>query len=202
VSTLSTTNVKNASSGSNNIVLAADGSTTITTLTGTTITGTSVRGGITSGTVVASTSGTSIDFTSIPSYVKRITVIFSAVSTNGSSVGLIRLGTSGSGIIATGYASGGVYAGIGTSGGNNTTGFFFTGSATAAGNSNHGQAVLTNITGNTWVQSYCMGQSDAGYALIGGGSVTLSGTLDRVRITTSNGTDTFDAGSINISYEG
>ena len=74
MSTLSTTNLKNPSSGSNNIVLAADGSATITTLTGTTITGTSVRGGITSGTAVASTSGTSIDFTSIPSYVKRITV--------------------------------------------------------------------------------------------------------------------------------
>jgi hypothetical protein len=35
-----------------------------------------------------------------------------------------------------------------------------------------------------------------------GGSVTLSGTLDRVRITTVSGTDTFDAGSINILYEG
>jgi hypothetical protein len=34
-----------------------------------------------------------------------------------------------------------------------------------------------------------------------GGFVPLSGTLDRVRITTANGTDTFDAGSINILYE-
>jgi hypothetical protein len=103
MSTLSTTNLKNPSSGSNNIVLAADGSTTITTLTGTTITGTSVRGGITSGTAVASTSGTSIDFTGIPSWVKRVTVMMNGVSTNGTSSVLIQIG-SGS-VQSTGYSS-------------------------------------------------------------------------------------------------
>ena len=35
----------------------------------------------------------------------------------------------------------------------------------------------------------------------GGGSVTLSGALDRVVLTTVGGTDTFDAGSVNIIYE-
>jgi hypothetical protein len=33
------------------------------------------------------------------------------------------------------------------------------------------------------------------------GVKTLSGTLDRVRITTANCTDAFDAGIINILYE-
>jgi hypothetical protein len=33
------------------------------------------------------------------------------------------------------------------------------------------------------------------------GTKSLSATLDRIRITTVNGTDTFDAGSINILYE-
>ena len=33
------------------------------------------------------------------------------------------------------------------------------------------------------------------------GELKLAGALDRVRITTVNGTDTFDAGSINILYE-
>jgi len=51
---------------------------------------------ITSGTAVASTSGTSIDFTSIPSWVKSITVMFSAVSTSGTSDVIVRLGTGGS----------------------------------------------------------------------------------------------------------
>jgi hypothetical protein len=34
------------------------------------------------------------------------------------------------------------------------------------------------------------------------GHVSLSGALDRIRLTTVNGTDTFDAGSVNIIYEG
>jgi hypothetical protein len=37
---------------------------------------------------------------------------------------------------------------------------------------------------------------------MGGFQVSLSGTLDRIRLTTVNGSDTFDAGSINIIYEG
>jgi hypothetical protein len=99
MSTLSTTNLKNPSSGSNNIVLATDGSATIatlssTTITGTTITGTTIQGTIKSGTAVASTSGTSIDFTSIPSWVKRVTVMFNGVSTNGTSNLQIQIGIS------------------------------------------------------------------------------------------------------------
>ena len=47
-----------------------------------------------------------------------------------------------------------------------------------------------------------MAQGDSAQTLTSGGSVTLSGILDRIRITTVNGTDTFDAGSINILYEG
>jgi hypothetical protein len=66
MSTLSTTNLKNPSSGSNNVVLSTDGTTTIAAPSNI----------IKSGTAVASTSGTSIDFTSIPSWVKRVTVMF------------------------------------------------------------------------------------------------------------------------------
>jgi len=196
VSTLSTTNLKNPSSGSNNIVLAADGSATITTLTGTTITGTSVRGGITSGTAVASTSGTSIDFTSIPSWVKRVTVMFNGVSTNGSSQGLIQLG---SGSFATsGYTSQWVLIGIGTLNGTVSTGLPWFHSS--AGEAKTGHLVITNVSGNAWVCSGVL-RVDTGYMSTQAGNITLSGTLDRIRITTANGTDTFDAGSINILYE-
>jgi hypothetical protein len=51
-----------------------------------------------------------------------------------------------------------------------------------------------------WVSSHTYRQLSTN-ALFGGGTVTLGGTLDRVRITTVNGTDTFDAGTINILYE-
>lgn len=157
-------------------------------------------GAFVAGTAVASTSGTSIDFTSIPSWVKRVTVIFNGVGTNGGSPGIMRLGTS-SGFATTGYASGGAYTGLSTSGGTRTDGLLIDGNATDSSVLKHGHAVLTKISGNTWTQSFVFGQSNSGYGLLGGGSITLSDTLTQVRITTANGTDAFDAGSINIMWE-
>lgn len=167
------------------------------------VTGTVVVAGqnsaITAGTAVASTSGTSIDFTSIPSWVKRITVMFQGVSTNGTSSRILRLGTS-SGIVTTGYASGGAYTGPTSSGTARTNGLSLDG-GTDANATSHGHAIITNITGDTWVHSCVFGQSDNGYVNLGGGSISLSAALTQIRITTVNGTDTFDAGTINILYE-
>lgn len=151
-----------------------------------------------SGTSVASTSGTSIDFTSIPSWVKRITVMFNGVSTSGTSIPLVQLGNSG-GIEITGYlgtggnVAGNVYA-------LQTIGFGLSGSHSAA-QIMHGQIIITLISANSWVCSSLLYRSEATGMLSGGGSKTLSATLDRVRITTVNGTDTFDAGTINILVE-
>jgi hypothetical protein len=55
---------------------------------------------------------------------------------------------------------------------------------------------------NLWSASGCLGATGINYSFVTGGVKTLSGTLDRLRITTVNGTDTFDAGSINILIEG
>jgi hypothetical protein len=200
MSTLNATNLKNPSSGSNNIVLGTDGSTTIPTLSATTITGTSVRGGITSGTSVASTSGTSIDFTGLPSWVKRITVMFSEVSTSGTSNYLIQLGDSG-GIETTGYVSTGnsVSQSSSTDGSNSTAGFLI-----SSGNATYllsGIMTIALVGSNSWVSAHT-GRILTTNVQIGAGSKTLSNTLTQVRITTVNGTDTFDAGSINILYEG
>jgi hypothetical protein len=153
---------------------------------------------LTSGTAQASTSGTSIDFTSIPSWVKRITVMFSDVSTNGTSLIRLQLGDSG-GIETTGYTGAASYIGNGSGGGLSTDGFDSFDDSSAA-NSRSGSLVFSNISSNTWVLagSYLYA---AGRQVIFNGTKTLSGTLDRVRITTVNGTDTFDAGSINILYE-
>lgn len=157
---------------------------------------------VVSGTAVASTSGTSIDFTSIPSWVKRITVMFSGVSTNGSSNIQVQIG-SGS-IVTTGYAGGSsviTSSGIGT--GNVTSGFLTENSSGAITSSTirHGNMVLTNVSGNIWSASGVFLHSGTSTGGLSGGSITLSGTLDRVRVTTVNGTDTFDAGTINILYE-
>ena len=155
---------------------------------------------LTSATAQASTSGTSIDFTSIPSWVKRITVMFNGVSLSGTSSLLIQLGAGS--VTATGYASVGnaFNQASATAGVNSTSGFpMYIALATGA---LLGHMTLTNVNSNIWVSSHSgtAGTSTTS-SIVGGGNVTLSGTLDRVRITTVNGTDTFDAGSINILYE-
>jgi hypothetical protein len=187
MSTLAATNLKNASSGSNNIVLNTDGTTTIT----------SPSNIIKSGTAVASTSGTAIDFTSIPSWVKRITVMFNGVSTNGSSNLLIQIGAGS--ITTSGYTSGAWTAN--TSNTTATNGYLLTG-ANVAATIYHGNLFICNAGSNLWIESHAIGGQSGGYNSVGGGGVTLSGTLDRIRITTAGGTDTFDAGTINILYEG
>jgi hypothetical protein len=156
---------------------------------------------ITSGTAVASTSGTSIDFTSIPSWVKRITVMFNGVSTSGTSNVLVQIG-SGS-VSATGYLSSvaSIDAGAGQAG--STVGIIVTNALPAARTFN-GAIILSLIGSNTWVANGSANYSTSTGALFayGGISPALAGALDRVRLTTTNGTDTFDAGSVNILYEG
>jgi hypothetical protein len=157
---------------------------------------------ITSGTAVASTSGTSIDFTSIPSWVKRITVMFNGVSTTGTSSYQIQIG-SGS-VSTSGYAGvcggGGNAASIGST--SLTTGFPITGGTLTAANSFSGALVIYLLGSNTYVaQGNGFANGSTVFLSMSGVSPALSGALDRVRITTVNGTDTFDAGSINILYE-
>jgi len=186
-----------------NLVLQSSGSSiTLSNTANTIIMGGSV---ITSGTAVASTSGTSIDFTGIPSWVKRITVMFNGVSTNGTTGYLIRLGTGGT-PATYGYISTSSYVttpnGAGTAGGvNSTAGFVIQNGETSY--TLYGSIVFTNISGNIWVAQGNFTNIAITNLVISaaGRSSTLSGILDMVRITTVNGTDTFDAGSINILYE-
>jgi hypothetical protein len=203
MSTLSTTNLKNPSSGSNNIVLATDGSATIATLSSTTITGTTIQGTIKSGTAVASTSGTSIDFTSIPSWVKRVTVMLDRVSTNGTSVVQLQLGTGSFTPTTSGY-NGLSYislTGTGSLVTNITTGMAIMADGSAS-YSRVGPIVINNITGNSWSMSWCGGDSASARVGTAAATVSLSAALTGIRITTVNGTDTFDAGTINILFEG
>lgn len=152
---------------------------------------------LTSMTVQATTSGTSKDFTSIPSWVKRITIMFNEVSTNGTSVIQAQLGTSG-GVETSGYLSTRVEISSSGTASNITTGHSVVGGAAA--NVASGTIVFELLGSNIWIGTSSVKQSTT-FISIGNSSKTLSGTLDRVRITTVNGTDTFDAGSINILYE-
>lgn len=150
---------------------------------------------ITSGTTVASTSGTAIDFTGIPSWVKRITVMLNGVSTSGISNLQVQIG-SGS-VTSSGYTSGSWNSSnVFTT---STTGYvvYFGNPA----NNILGMITLCNMGSNLWVQNHTVAVTTNSATAAGAGSVTLAGTLDRVRVTTVGGTDTFDAGSINILYE-
>ena len=147
------------------------------------------------GTAQASTSGTAITFTGIPSGVKRITAMFNGVSTNGSSLVQVQIG-SGS-YTSSGYNSG---AYTNTTKTVATSGFLID----ASGNALYlrsGLITICAMSSNIWVVAGSWSdQANSNISYFSGG-VTISGTLDRLQVTTVNGTDTFDAGSINILYE-
>ena len=160
------------------------------------ITGT--LGTLNSGTAVASTSGTSIDFTSLPANLRRITVMFNGVSTSGTSNYLIQLGAGS--VTSSGYISYGMSFGSTTGAGTSSTaGFLIRNSS--AGDINSGLYTIATLGSNAWSMQGMIGSSNNSNGYITCGGLALGGTLDRVRITTVNGTDTFDAGSINILYE-
>lgn len=155
-------------------------------------------GGLTLGTAVATTSGTSIDFTGIPSWAKRITVMFNGVSTNGTSNWQVQIGAGS--IQTTGYSSSNSSGSGGVTSNSITSGHFLAGNITAAAVFS-GQLVLTSMGSNLWVVTSMLASVGSAGFYIGGSSVALSGTLDRIRLTTVSGTDTFDVGSVNILYE-
>lgn len=162
------------------------------------LSGTYQGGAITSGTYINTTSGTTVDFNSIPSWVKRITLIFAGVSTNGTSTPLVQIGAGS--VTTTGYtSSSAAVAAAGSTGFASSTAGFIMNSSGAA-NTVSGHMVLTTEGSNIWVASHTAKYSST-FAIFGGGDIILAGTLDRVRITTTNGTDAFDAGFINILYE-
>jgi hypothetical protein len=154
---------------------------------------------ITSGTAVASTSGTSIDFTGIPSWAKRVTVMLNGVSTNGTSNLLVQLG-SGS-VQTTGYRN----TRVSISGSStqfatqHTNGFNINLSNVASALDG---ALVFNLqnTSNNWVGGGVISDYGNAWFVSTAGQVALSGALDRVRVTSVT-PDTFDAGSINILYE-
>jgi hypothetical protein len=155
---------------------------------------------IVQGTTVASTSGTSIDFTSLPAWVKKITLMLNGISTNGATSNyLIQLGAGS--VTTSGYLGATTFLSSVAVSANLTTGFGIY-NASGASQVSHGSVQITTMGSNLWVASGVLAQSNGGATITTAGSVTLSGTLDRVRITTVNGTDAYDAGSINILYEG
>lgn len=167
----------------------------------------SFRGGaLVQGVAQNTTSGTSIDFAppsaGIPSWAKRITIMFSGVSTNGTSPILVQIGDSG-GIETTGYESEAWYQNAVGAFLVSTNGFIIdtTNTASFTSSSRFGIMQICNLSGNNWVYVANIFAAVHNSVSSCAGGKTLSGTLDRIRLTTVGGTDTFDAGSVNILYE-
>jgi hypothetical protein len=143
------------------------------------------------------TDNTRAEFTGIPSWVERITIMFSAVSTSGSSVPIIQLGTGSTSYATSGYVGS---AATNTTVINPTAGMGLNGVGNA-GYTRYGIVTITNISGNTWVGSGVLGDNGVNINYMGS-AISLGAALTAVRVTTVNGTDTFDTGSIiNILYE-
>ena len=156
---------------------------------------------VVSGTAVTA-SGASVDFTDIPSWVKRITVMLVGVSTAAAGAARIHVGTS-SGLVTTGY-EGGTMTNTTTPVNSATSlasapegiaGFSTTSGATVV----HGIFTVCNVTGNTWAGSGTVYRSGDSIATYSNGNIALSGVLDRISVVAT--TSTFDAGTINILYE-
>jgi hypothetical protein len=210
------TGASTASGARTNLGVPANDGTGATGTWAINVTGTAANGGVTSvnsktgdvqsvltqGTSVAA-SGTNIDITGIPSWVRRITVMFNDVGTDFATPAnyLVQIGDSG-GIETSGYIS--YSCRMGTSGiaggGNQTTGFAI-GYSAGANVGISGQMIISSFGSNTWAESAFFSTNSGGDGRPSGGIKTLSGTLDRIRITTVGGTDTYTNGTINILYE-
>lgn len=152
-------------------------------------------------TAQTTTSGTSKDFSSIPSWVQKITVMFQNISLSGTDNFLIQLEDSG-GVETTGYISSSNFlqGGVSSGGVSSTSGIILSGGN--ASNTLSGTVVFNNISGNFWIATGTWNYSNlTGINGWTAGEKELSSTLTSIRITAS-GANTFDLGSVNIMYEG
>ena len=154
------------------------------------------------GTAVTLTNQTAVDFTSIPAWAKRVTLLFSGLSTNSSSVPILRMGHAG-GIETAGYVQGAstLTNAVISSNSASNEGFYLLGSAPTAATILNGKVTLERFTATAWIATVITGLSNAAGTTILGGAKNLANTLTQVRLTTVNGTDQFDAGNVNISWE-
>jgi hypothetical protein len=145
-------------------------------------------------------SGSSVDFTGIPSWVKRITVMYQGLSLSGTSGMIIQLIASGT-PVTSGYTQVNTYLPASTTSTSVTTSIFANGASVNASVVN-GAIYIHNINSNSWVANGIVCRTGSETATqVAAGSITLGSALTGIRVTSGNGTDTFDAGTINILYE-
>jgi hypothetical protein len=149
------------------------------------------------GTAQATTSGTSIDFTGIPSWVKRITVMLNGVSITAAVNVSIQVGNGSN--ITTGYTANYMWGSTATLSTSSTITTGFTIPVQSASDNIIGRLVIDKISDFNYVASGNFFMNSANQATVAG-SISLGSVLDRIRISINS--STFDAGSVNIMYEG
>jgi hypothetical protein len=191
--------VKKSPSGDSNVVITNPSSGQVLVYNGTEWVN---AANLVQGTAVTA-SGTAVDFTGIPSWAKRITILMADLSTSGGSMLQVQLGYGGTPTFVTSSYKGSSGQ-TGATGANTslyTAGIGIDAASNGAG-VRHGCLTVFRLgSSNTYVARGGAGRSDTAGSGTGSASVTLSDVLTAVRITTINGTDTFDSGTINIMYE-
>jgi hypothetical protein len=143
-------------------------------------------------------SGTTVDFTGIPSWVNRVTMIGNSISTNGTTRLRINLGDGA--YVTTGYLGAVTQIdGAVAVTANATAGVLITENHTAA-MSFRFSCTIERRSALIWVMSGTGAFSNIASTTIFANQLTLAGDLDRVRLS-AGGTDTFDAGAVAISWE-
>jgi hypothetical protein len=136
--------------------------------------------------------------------VKRITLVFTAFSTSGTSVPMLRLGAGGS-VETAGYAGtvNNLAVSAISSAATAASAFEFMVSANSASNVFTARIELELIdpATNSWQCSMFIGKTSAAGQHICLGSKSLAGVLDKIRFTTTNGTDTIDGGTLTVTEE-
>ena len=149
---------------------------------------------------VATNTGTEAAFTNIPSTARKITVAIHNFGYSGANDELIMEVGDSTGYYQSGYQSSYDNRNVNPNALSRTDAYGLS-DGTSSGLEQNITVELVNVTGNSWTISHTGGTSHSDGAVIyGGGSISLTNALDRLRIKTAGGR-TLDHGHVTVYYE-
>lgn len=146
--------------------------------------------------------GTLVDVLNIPRHATRVNIKIANMSTTGTSIPIVQIGDVG-GIVTTGYSGdvSTITSAPSASAVPLSTGLGLSTAVTAATIIN-GEVTLSRVTpiGNVWTMSFIGSFQGSGITIQSSCTKDLTNALDRLRLTTFGGADTFDSGTVSVSY--